>query len=409
MFLGKDKAIKEVYLDWASAAPISDRAWKVFVEASKEQGNPSSPHAAGVRAARILEDARTRIARLASVKSENVIFTSGATEANNLALRGHIQALEAAGTPLNQLHVLYLPTAHASVVETIESLAKNGVQTEPLELVDGEINLKRLAEQIRPETVLVAVDVVCGETGTCYKVRDVRRVLDATRKESNAKSIPHSRITLFADASQAAFTESIELTQLGADLLTLDAQKVGGVRGIGALIRANALISLEKIVYGGGQEHDLRPGTEQPALAVAFATALEDAQTNRHNFDERAMTMWPQHTVRLQKSFPDMAINAGKYTVPHILNLSFPGRDMDYAVMLLSKAGYMVSTKSACETNEEGSRIVQIMTGDSGLARSTLRISWGPTTTQKQLDEFFKELERVLTFLDAHALPGGAV
>ncbi len=213
-----------------------------------------------------------------------------------------------------------------------------------------------------------------------------------------------SRIILFADASQAPLVESFELTHLGADLLTLDAQKVGGVRGIGALIRSNVLIPLVPLMYGGGQEQGLRPGTEQPALAAAFAAALKEAFEEREEFGTRAKKYRDDLIAAVSKAIPDVQINKGKEVVPHILNISFPGRDTDYAVMLLSKEGIAVSTKSACETNEEGSRAVQLLTGDLERARSTLRVSWGPTTTEKELRIFTQKLIEAIKFLDAHNL-----
>lgn len=402
--------MREVYLDWAAAAPVSKNAKRVFMEVMEEFGNPSSPHAAGVRAHQILENARTQIARLASVKPDGVIFASGATEANNLAIRGHVQALVASGRKLNDIHVLYLPSAHASVVESIASLVRDGLQAEPLILTDGEIDLIALQKQVKPETALVCVDVVCGETGTRFGVRDVRRILDKVRAESKSHESGSTgvRIILHADASQAPLTDSFELQQLGADLLTLDAQKVGGMRGIGALLRANSLIPLAPILHGGGQEFGLRAGTENPALAAAFAEALKECVEGREEFFARAAGAREQLlatiTDALNSTDSHLHINVGKDHTPHILNISFSDCDTDYAVMLLSQAGYAVSTKSACETNEEGSRAVFALTNDQSLARSTLRVSWGPTTHSKDLQKFAQELIRTIRFIRDHTI-----
>ncbi|MDR3548874.1 MAG: aminotransferase class V-fold PLP-dependent enzyme [Candidatus Pacebacteria bacterium] len=390
--------MKQVYLDWASAAPVSARAKRAFMDSLQAFGNPSSPHAEGVRAARILEDSRRAIARLIGVKQDSVIFTSGATEANNLAIIGHVMALREKD-PQRAIHILYLPTMHASVTETLSALQKWGVQVEPIALKDGAIDLVALAKQVRPETALVSLDVICGETGMRWETRDVRRVLDQARAgEAGA------RILLHVDVSQAPFVELIEHTHLGADLITLDAQKVGGVRGIGAFVRANVHIPLAPILHGGGQEYGLRPGTEQPALAAAFATALEEANSGREAFVDRALRARSLLLSLLSQSFPDMLINDGKASAPHILNLSFPGCDTDYAVMLLSQKGFAVSTKSACETNEEGSRAVGALFGDADRARSTLRISWGPTTSEKDIERFGRELVQIIQFLIATRL-----
>jgi cysteine desulfurase len=400
----------EAYFDWASAAPVLPRAREAFMEALAADANPSSPHAAGVRAKAILEEARKKIARLAAVKTDGVIFTSGATEANALALRGHVNARLAAGKELKDLHLLYIPTAHSSVTDTMEALKSQGAQIEQIQITAGAIDLARLTAQLRPETVLVSIDAICGETGTAWATRDVRRVIDAYHRDHENIT---SRIILHVDASQAPLVESIDHNHLGADLITLDAQKVGGVRGIGALIRAHAnqnLLPLSAILQGGGQEFGLRPGTESPALAAAFATALGEAEKGRGEFVLRASEARAQLLETLLTAFPEantpqgFFVNSGKECAPHILNLSFPGRDTDYAVMLLSKAGYAISTKSACETDEIGSRVVFTLTGDEKRALSTLRISLGPSTNFRTLQNFAKELISVIRFLDAHVL-----
>ena len=402
--------MRPTYLDWASAAPTSVGAKRAFVEAMEEFGNPSSPHAAGVRAHDILEDARLRIALIASVKTDGVIFTSGATEANNLAICGHVNALLAQGRAPESIHILYLPTAHASVVETMHMLQAGGLPVEELFITDGAIDLAALKKQMRAETALVSVDVICGETGTRWNVRDVRRVVDKAHESariSSADSRPEeraSRALLHVDASQAPFVESIDHTHLGADLITLDAQKVGGVRGIGALIRANTLLPLVPLMYGGGQEFGLRPGTENPALASAFAIALEEANEGREEFVARALRARGELLNTLTPLFPDMLINVGKESAPHILNLSFPNFDTDYAVMLLSEKGFAVSTKSACETDEEGSRSVQILFNNLERARSTLRVSWGSDTNESSLRNFAKQLITIITWLHAHSI-----
>ncbi len=431
----KGTANVENYLDWASAAPVSKGAERAYVKVLEVFGNPSSPHAEGNRARALLEEARVAIARLAAVKADCVIFTSGATEANALAIQGHINAL-VSEKKLSELHTLYLPTVHSSVVDTMTALGERGMQIEKMKLTDGVVDLIALKKQLRPETVLVSMDVVCGETGTLFNTRDVRRVIDAHNKSRTSApksvgegstldsggAISEFRTLLHLDASQAPFSESIDHNHLGADLMTLDAQKVGRVRGTGALIRANALIPLEAIMQGGGQEQGLRPGTENVAGAVAFATALGEVcdVKNRDEFKKRASEARAQLLSTLISAFPDMLINSGNFksgpefkdtnSVPHILNVSFPGRDTDYAVMLLSNAGFMVSTKSACETDETGSRVVLEFTKDTDASASfaralaTLRISWGPTTRTRILQKFAKELIATIQFLDSHKL-----
>lgn len=383
---------RRAYLDWAAASPVHNEARKAFLQAQGMFGNPSSAHEEGRAASSLLEEARLSIARLAGTKPEAVVFTSGATEANALAIEGQIRAHLRLGIKPEALHVLYVPSAHASVTGVCMRLESLGVRTEALAFTDGRVDLADLAQKVCPETMLVVVDVVCGETGLLAHVRDVRRTLDKARPAG-------ARINLHADASQAPLVASFELTQLGCDTVALDAQKVGGVRGIGALIALRS-VTIEPLMAGGGQERGLRPGTPSPALAHAFATALATCDRERAAFRDSASLMRARFLTAIA-DIEGLTINEGKEQAPHIVNISLPGRDTDYLQALLDEAGVAVSTKSACETDsEEGSRAVFAHTGDQARAASTLRISWGPSTPSGDLDRCAKELVRAVRFRD---------
>ena len=324
------------------------------------------------------------IARLSEVKSDGVVFTSGATEANALALLGAVRAAKS-----ERRHVLYHAAQHASVIGAMELLKEEGVAVEPLDLSD-------IKAQLRPETVLVTLDAVNSETGERFDTLAVRRVLDAYRKEGGA------HILLHVDASQAPHALPYTLAHLGADMVSLDAQKVGGVRGIGALLMRHG-IALAPLVRGGGQEGGKRPGTENPALAFSFAAALTEANEQREKFVDRSERM-RRRLVEKIAAIQRTVVNEGLENVSHILNVSFLGRDTDYLVALLDRDGFAVSTKSACESNEVGSRAVRAQGGDEERATSTLRISWGPATREQDLDRFADVLMRNVRFLDEKAL-----
>lgn len=383
------------YLDWASAAPVHSAAQKEFVRVLAIFGNPSSPHEEGRQAKEMLDSARTRIARMAGVKSRAVIFTSGATEANNLAIRGRVNRCRAEGAAYEDMHILYLPTMHSSALGTLSEMEKLGVQTEPIALSEAAIDLKRFAQQLRLETILVCADAVCGETGVRFDTLRLRRSIDAARTETTRRS----QALLHVDASQLPLVESIERERLGADMLVLDAQKVGGVRGIGALIIPNGR-DIVPITQGGSQEGGLRPGTEPVALAAAFAVALQVRAEGCEEFSARAREARAELISQLASAIPNVQINEGKRQAPHILNISLPGLDTDYAVALLDAVGFAVSTKSACETDsEDGSKTLYVFTGDKKRAASTLRISWGPETRPEELQRFTAALTETARFL----------
>jgi len=349
-------------------------------------GNPSSPHKEGRAAHDALERARSAIARLVEVQTDDVIFTSGATESNALAILGHVRALRALAGPdvpgRNNMHVLYLPSAHASIVENMKLLEEERIAVEPLPVKDYRVDTVALAKMLRPETVLISMDAVCGETGVIWNTREVRNAID-------------KKIMLHVDASQAPLTEKFSRAHFGADMLTFDASKVSSVRGCGVLI-AHRTIPLEPLYRGGGQERGLRPGSEVPELANKFADAFVATALGRDSFRTSALRNRARLVERIT-AIPNVKINEGKAQAPNILNLSLTGRDTDYLVALLDEAGFAVSTRSACETDSEnGSRAVYELTGDPERARATLRISWGPATRPSELVRFSKALVRAV-------------
>jgi cysteine desulfurase len=383
--------------------------------AAGASGNPSSPHEEGRRAKKILEDARTTIARLIEVQPDDVVFTSGATEANALAIIGHVRALRAAGG--KDMHVLYLPSSHASVVENVKSLAAEGVAVEALPIVNYRVDIEALKKMIRPstglgtreETVLVSMDAVCGETGVVWNTREVAEVLRKFRtgilKKESARAARPIQLSFFnmpalhVDASQAPLTEKISRAHFGADMLSFDASKVGMTRGVGALV-AHRTIPILPLYKGGGQERGLCPGSEAFKLAKNFASDLKTAVAGRESFRASAERERAQLIKFIKDTIPNVYINEGHEQVPHILNISLPGRDTDYLVALLDEAGFAVSTRSACETDsEDSSRAVFALTGDKAPARATLRISWGPNISPRQFVRFGKVLAREVALL----------
>jgi cysteine desulfurase len=371
---------KRIYLDTASGVV----------------GNPSSPHEEGRLARRVLEDARITIARLLEVQADDIIFTSGATESNALAILGHVRAKreeardDAPGR--NNMHVLYLPSAHASLVENVLELVREGVSVEALPIKNYRVDTEALKGMIRPETILVAMEAVCGETGVVWNTREVAEVLRQARAGFDG-----ARITLHTDASQAPHTEKITRDHFGADLMTLDASKVSVERGSGVLV-VHRTIPLSPLYAGGRQERGLRPGTESPALAQSFATALRATTLGREAFRSSALSIRAHLSSLIKEAVPSVSIHEGSSQAPHILSLSLPGVDTDYMTALLDEAGFAVATRSACETDSEtGSRAVYVLTGDEALARSTLRISWGKSFSTADCSRFRKAFLKAYT------------
>ena len=395
-------------------------------------GNPSSPHAEGRAARERLEAARRSIARLVEVKSDDVIFTSGATEANALAILGSCRAASAfakATADKRALtlkpHLLYLSSSHASIVENMKLAENEGADIEALPVKNCRVDCDALAKLLRSETVLVSMDAVCGETGVIWNTREIRQTLDHGQTRSGQQlsrpGLSNMRAVLHVDASQAVWTEKLSRAHFGADLMTLDASKVCETRGIGCLIAPRS-IRLAPLYGGGPQERVLRPGSEAPELADAFAEGLSRAVEGRARFRAEATVARAELIEAIRAGIPDVLINeacnpsfapavaeamAGKKATqgkqaPHILNLSLQSCDTDYLVALLDEAGFAVSTRSACETDSQtGSRSVFVLWGDAPRAASTLRISWGPAVGARALAQFSRALIQAVRFIDS--------
>jgi cysteine desulfurase len=381
---------KRVYLDAAAAHPVRKAALRAFLSAQEAYGNPSTPHAEGQAALAILENAREKIARETGAKADAVIFTSGATESNALAIIGHVQSRIDAGISPSALRVLYAPTQHASVTGAIEAVRRLGVSISEVPLAGFQLDMNELEKLLKEGIALITLDVICSETGTRFDTRAVRKLIDG---------LPAAQRPVFhVDATQAPLVENMERTRLGADLITFDAQKVGGVRGIGVLI-APLGVSLSPIAKGGGQERGLRSGTPAPALAAAFAAALQEASRRRPAFIRKAARI-KAYLKKELAAIPNVVINEGGDTAPTILNISALGRDTDYLVALLDEAGFAVSTRSSCETDADGSRVVASFTKDSARAKATLRISLHDRIRSTDARAFMRAIAKALSFVD---------
>jgi cysteine desulfurase len=384
---------RRVYLDFAAATPVCNEARNAYMRTLRRFGNPSSPHEEGRAAHDVLEEARSAIARELEVRPTSIVFTGSATEANALVILGYVRSLMRAGRSAADIHILYLPSSHASIVENVLILKREGVSTEEIPFQEGDIDYSACKALLRPTTALVLLDAICAETGIRFDTRRVKSILQEVK----------SLALLHVDASQLPLVEEVQRMRLGADFMTLDAGKVGGIRGIGVLVHPS-YPPLVPLFGGGGQEGGLRSGTESPALASAFAAALCAAAKHRARFSALAVRMRARLVTNVRAALPSIIVNEGKRQTPHIVNISLSGLDTDYVVTLLDRAGFSVSTKSACESEVSGSRAVLALFGDESRSRATLRISFGASTTLRTVDSFVRALITAVRFLEANAV-----
>lgn len=361
-----------MYLDAAASTPLSPAVLKAMRPYFRRNfGNPGSVHKEGVEARRALGEARVSVARTLLVRTEEITFTSGGTEANNLALFGVIDTYLKQGRKPESLHVLSTTLEHSSVLTCLKKLQERGVVVEYIPLKeDGLVDVDTFAKLLRKETVLVSVHYVNGEIGVIQPLRDISRAIGAYRARYSVDT-PH----FHTDASQAPLYLDCALEHVGVDMMTLDGQKIYGPKGIGVLIHRRSVLLAPQIV-GGGQEAGLRSGTEPVPLVVGFASALREASNGRSRNVSRITKLRDVLLQSLTLKLPPFLVNGSMTSrVPNNVNISFPGIDTEYLVIRLDRRGVAASTRSACEGKETYSHVVYALSQDQARARSTLRLT----------------------------------
>jgi cysteine desulfurase len=342
-------------------------------------GNPASAHQVGRKARQALEDARERSAALLGAHPDEVLFTSGATESNNLALFG------LSGTPPG--HLLASPVEHPSVTEPLNQLAHAGFTVDFLP-VDrrGVVAPETLAGRLRPETRLVCVMLANHETGAVQPVADLA-----------ARAGP----ALFhCDAVQAVGKLPVDFHRLAVATLSCSAHKFHGPKGIGLLLLRRG-VKLQPRAWGGHQQHGHRPGTEPVALAVGLAAALE-AACREMDIRREAVTRLRRHFLDFlrDRAAPVVLNGPGEEGVPHTLNLSFPGLKADLLLMSLDLAGVACSTGSACSSGSLlPSPVLQAMGVPDDVLRSAMRFSLSPLLTEAEVEEAGRRVAAVVNRL----------
>ncbi|HEX3147000.1 MAG TPA: cysteine desulfurase family protein [Gemmataceae bacterium] len=354
-----------LYLDHAATTPMLPEVWEAMRPFAAENfGNPASAHTAGRKARQALEDARERIANCLGASPDEVIFTSGATEANNLALFG------LAGSPPG--HILASPIEHPCVMEPLRQLAARGFDVEYLPVdVNGIVSVDKFRECFRSDTRLATVMLVNHETGAVQPIQGF----------NTQYSILHT------DAAQAVGKLPVSFHDLNVTSLSLSAHKFGGPKGVGALVLHKGS-KLAPQLFGGHQQHGQRPGTEPVALAVGMAAALEIATACLNDSTETMCRLRDQFLNHLRTACPPVVVNSPAHGSPYIVNVSFPGCRADLLLMKLDLAGIACSTGSACSSGSLlPSPVLQAMEVPDDVLRSAMRFSFGPGTTTELMNE----------------------
>jgi cysteine desulfurase len=361
-----------IYLDNNATTPLLPAVWEAMRPYFTDGfGNPASAHQIGRRARQALEDAREQTAALLDADADEVVFTSGATEANNLAVFG------LAGEPPG--HLVCSPIEHPCVLEPMRQLAERGFTLDWLPVDrSGLVRIEALPSLLHDNTRLVCVMLVNHETGAIQPISDCKSQI-ASRK---------SQIALHCDAAQAVGKVSVRFHELGVTTLSLSAHKFHGPNGIGALL-VKREARLRPLLWGGHQQSGRRPGTEPVALAVGLASALDIAAREREARWNQVLHLRRRMLAYLQAHVAPVVLNGPETgSIPHTLNLSFPGCRADALLMNLDLAGVACSTGSACSSGSLlPSPVLRAMDLPPELLHSAMRFSLSALLGEAEVNE----------------------
>ena len=347
-----------------------------------EYGNPSSLHRKGIEAEKIVKTATKRIADTIKVSEKEIYFVSGGTEGDNLAILGTAAAKRGR-------HIISSGIEHPAVLNTLEYLeGKNyAVSYIPVNK-DGRFSVKNFEKIIRPDTILVTCMLVNNEIGTIEPIKEMSDIL----KRKNPGAVFH------VDAVQGYGKIPFTAASLGADMITLSSHKIHGPKGMGALyIRSG--INIKPIIFGGGQQNNIRPGTENVPGIAGFGLAAQIANTSLREKAEKMRALRDRLKTGIQKNIPDVKVNTPEEgAAPHILNVSFKGAKSEVILHTLENYGIYVSSGSACSSHKKAPSYVLSAIGlDRAWIDGSIRFSLSEFTTEQEIDY---TIEKLITTVD---------
>lgn len=380
----------DLYFDYNATTPcdgsVVDAMQPVF---SEMFGNPSGIHQQAKRAKALLEHAREQVAKLVGAHSSQVIFTSGGSEANNLAIKGYLQSLKTGRIALSAIE-------HPSVTDVFKALQASGWEciTIPVD-GDGRVDLAQLESELQRGLKLVSIMAANNETGV---IQDI---------ESVARLCKRYDTVFHCDAVQLVGKGIVDFARMGADLLTVSAHKIYGPKGVGALIYSKSLI-LKGQIQGGGQEQTLRCGTENMPGIVGFGKAAELINSEFESWLERLSELGEYLQTELKRALPQAVIfSDGAERLPNTLFFAVPGIEGSSLIMALDGQGFALSSGASCGSAKKSpSPVLQAMGIDSELAAGAVRISLGKMSSRKGIDALIGALQTQVTAMSQMAAVG---
>lgn len=369
-----------VYLDYSATTPVEEEVIDTYSKVCREFiGNPNSLHKLGVDAKKLIDASTEQIASILGVNPGEIIYTSGASEANNMAIKGVCLNYQNRGR-----HIITTELEHSSVIAPFNYLQSKGFEVDFVKLDEnGLVDLDDLEKLIRDDTILVSIASVNSEVGIR---QDLEKISEVVRK--NPKTIFHS------DVTQSIGKERIDFDVL--DLASMSCQKFYGMKGIGCLIKKDKF-NICPLIHGGKSTTIYRSGTPATPLIVSFAKALRLVY---ENFDERySYVSELNHKLLNKLVLLDVSVNSNDYSIPHIVNISFKNIKPETMQHALEEYEIYVSTQTACSTGDY-SKAVYAVTNDKDRASHSIRVSLSYKTTNEEIDKFVSILEELLARLN---------
>lgn len=395
----KMNSSKRVYLDYASATPLDPRVGEVMESCwTNCFANPSAIHADGLEARRLVDEAREGVATLVGARIQEVVFTGGGTESDNLAILGVVSAYRERN-PGCIPHVVTSAFEHEAVLAPLGCLEKRGWAkvTRVLPGTGGVMRVEDIITAITGDTVLVSIMAVQNEIGTIQPIREIAKALrkwkidhgGPTREVSEGATAQYPYF--HTDACQLPGVGDVFVPRLGVDLLTLNASKISGPKGVGLLV-VRAGVVIDPILFGGGHEGGMRPGTENAPGIVGFAKALALTLEDQPSEIARLSVLRNRLLCGLQDLLPDVIVNGDlNMRSANNINVTYPGADHEFIALGLDAHGISVATKSACSElgDAETSHVLSALREGDGrldLPASGIRMTLGRETTEEDID-----------------------
>ncbi|NLB34970.1 MAG: IscS subfamily cysteine desulfurase [Elusimicrobia bacterium] len=376
----------EVYLDNNATSPISEKVAEAIKDSFAYYANPSSVHSLGIRVRNFMDDARNKVALALGVSKEEIIFTSGGTESDNLAILGSLKKT-------SKKHIVTSLVEHHAVLNLFKQLEKEGYEVTYLPVdKDGIVDLDSLSDCLRPDTALVSIMYANNETGAIQPIEKAVQIV----KNMSEKIIFHT------DAVQAFGKLPLSLRSIPIDMASVSAHKINGPKGVGALYVRKGL-KIMPLFRGGHHEYGMRPGTENIMGIAGFGAASDEAVENLSSSIEKYTFLKKRLWEGIYKTIPRVLLNGGlDKTLPNTLNVSFTNIEGESIIIMLDLEGIAVSSGSACTSGSlESSHVLSAMGVPAAAAQGSIRFSFGRYNTEEEVDYVLEKLPPIVSRLRA--------